>query len=89
MFAEEGDTAMRTANSEEHGLQQALGKLESEIRDGLRHGFFELSVTSEVIKEGKRRLTIRSGKSFQFIVREEELKASKIVMTPGMGAPWI
>lgn len=66
------------ANSEEHELQRAFRKLESEIHDGLRHGFFELSVTSEVIAAGKRRLTIRSGKSFQFIVPEEDLKASKI-----------
>jgi hypothetical protein len=66
------------ANSEEHELRRAFRKLESEIRDGLRHGFFELSVTSGVIAAGKRRLTIRSGKSFQFIVPEEELKASRI-----------
>jgi hypothetical protein len=61
-----------------HEFQRAFRKLESEIRDGLRHGFFELSVTCELINEGKRRLTIRSGKSFQFIIAEEEVKASKI-----------
>ena len=78
MFAEEGDTAIRrlymdnAANSEGHELQRAFRKLESEIRDGLGHGFFELSVSCEVIKEGKRRLTIRSGKSYQFVVPEKK-----------------
>ena len=52
-------------------FQRAMEKLESEVRKGLAHGFFELSVTCEVIKEGRRRLTIRSGRSFQFIIPEE------------------
>ena len=58
----------------EHELQRALRKLESEVREGLGHGFFELSVTCEVIKDGKRRLTIRAGKSYQFVIPEQEVK---------------
>jgi hypothetical protein len=57
-------------------LIRALEKLDCELRDGLRHGFFELSVTSEVIKGGNRRLTIRAGKSHQFVIAEEELKTT-------------
>jgi hypothetical protein len=57
----------------EHELRQALQKLESEVREGLGHGFFELSVTCEVVKDGKRRLTIKSGKSYQFVIPAQEL----------------
>jgi len=57
----------------EHELRQALQKLESEVREGLGHGFFELSVSCEVIKGGKRRLTIKAGKSYQFVIPAQEL----------------
>jgi hypothetical protein len=54
-------------------LAEANTKLSEVIRDGLRHGFFECSVTCELIKDRKRRLIIRAGKNHQFIIREEEL----------------
>ena len=56
----------------EHELRQALQKLESEVLEGLGHGFFELSVSCEVIKDGKRRLTIKAGKSYQFVIPPQE-----------------
>jgi len=58
-------------------LQRALRKLESEVREGLGHGFFELSINCEVIKGGKRRLTIKAGKSYQFVIPEQELWVAK------------
>jgi hypothetical protein len=61
-----------------HEFQRAMEKLEAEIREGMRHGFFELSVACEVIKDGKRRLIIRAGKSYQFVIPEEEVRVSKI-----------
>jgi hypothetical protein len=51
-------------------LQRALEKLEAEIRDGLRHGFFEYTITGEVIQGGKRRVLIKAGKSYLFIIPE-------------------
>lgn len=54
-------------------LADALSKLTEEVRDGLRHGFFQFEVTCEVMKGRKRRLTIKAGKSHQFIIGEEEL----------------
>jgi hypothetical protein len=54
-------------------LGEAIKKLIEEIRDGLRHGFFHCEVNCEIVKGGKRRLTIKAGKSHQFIIREEEL----------------
>jgi hypothetical protein len=59
-------------------FRNAMEKLEAEIRDGFRHGFFELCVTCEVIQDGRRRLTIRGGKSFQFIIPGAEARAPKI-----------
>jgi len=67
-----------TVHAAEQELKRALRRLESEVQDGLGHGFFELSVTCEVIKEGRRRLTIKAGKSYQFIIAQEEVRASKI-----------
>jgi len=55
-------------------LAEGIDKLVEEIQDGLRHGFFEYGVTCELMKDRKRRLTIKAGKSHQFIIREEDLR---------------
>ena len=49
-------------------LQRALDKLEAEILDGLAHGFFALKIECEVVRGGKRRLTIQSGKSHRYVI---------------------
>jgi len=46
-------------------LSEAIARLEEIVLDGLRHGFFECVVSSEVIQGKKRRLVIRAGKSYQ------------------------
>lgn len=56
-------------------FHRAMEKLKAEIRDGLGHGFFELSIACEVIGKGKRRLTIRAGKSYQFVIGEDEWRS--------------
>jgi len=43
------------------------------LEDGLRHGFFEFVVSGEIVKDKKRRLVIRAGKSHQFTIAEHEL----------------
>lgn len=53
-------------------LHQALRRLTAEIHDGLSHGFFEFSLTCEVIGQERRRLTLRAGKSHQFVIPKEE-----------------
>jgi hypothetical protein len=50
-----------------------LAHLEKVIVDGLRHGFFECSITCEIASGGKRQLVIRAGKSHKFTIPEEEL----------------
>jgi hypothetical protein len=58
-------------------LERALRRLETEVREGLQHGFFDFSISCEVIKDGKRRLTIKAGKSYQFVIPEHEILIAK------------
>ena len=65
----QGNTSRATSE-----LSGALAKLEQEILDGLRHGFFEYVVSCEIVTGAKRRLTIRAGKSHRFMIPEEDLR---------------
>lgn len=55
-----------------HAIDHAIGRVVAEIRDGLRHGFFEFTVTCEIVGQERRRLTLRAGKSHQFLLPKEE-----------------
>ena len=46
----------------------ALRCIVAEIVDGLRHGYFEFRVTCEVIGQGRRRLVLHAGKTYQFVI---------------------
>lgn len=52
---------------------EALDRLEGLVLDGLRHGFFDYSITCEIGNGGKRKLLIRAGKSHRFTIPEDEL----------------
>jgi len=54
-------------------LERARARLWAIVEDGLRHGFFQCTVSSEVIHGKKRRLVIQAGKSDQFTISEDEL----------------
>ncbi len=54
-------------------LGRARTRLWAIVEDGLRHGYFECTVSSEVINGKKRRLVIKAGKSDQFTIAEDEL----------------
>ena len=54
-------------------LVAALARLQEIVLDGLRHGYFDCSVSCEVIQGKKRRLVIRAGKSDRFVIAEEDL----------------
>lgn len=53
-------------------LDRALQRIVAEIQDGLRHGYFELSLTCEIIGQERRCLTLRSGKSYRFVIDRAE-----------------
>jgi hypothetical protein len=54
-------------------VDRALGKLREIVLQGLEHGFFECTVVGEVIQGRKRRLVIKAGKSFHFVIAADEL----------------
>jgi hypothetical protein len=51
----------------------ALSKLREIVVQGLEHGFFECTVVGDIIQGRKRRLVIKAGKSFQFVIAADEL----------------
>jgi hypothetical protein len=56
------------------GLDQVLERLTREVLDGLRHGFFELTIECAIVKGAKRVLTIKAGKSHRFTIPEDEIE---------------
>ena len=56
-------------------FELALIQLREILEDGLRHGFFEVAVSGEIVKDKKRQLVIRAGKSHKFTIPEHELPA--------------
>ncbi len=55
-------------------IEKAMERLNREVHDGLRHGFFELTVACEVVKGRTRGLTIKAGKNHRFNIPEEEIE---------------
>ena len=53
-------------------VDRALNRVMAEIQDGLQHGFFEFTLVCEVVGQQRRRLTLRAGKSYQFVIPEDE-----------------
>lgn len=51
---------------------RALQRVVTEIREGLRHGYFDYGVSCEVIGQGRRRLQLRAGKNYQFVIPADE-----------------
>ena len=64
---------MTSTASKKTGLDKAMERLTQEVREGLRHGFFELTVTCDLMNGCKRRLTIKAGKNHRFTIPEEEI----------------
>ncbi len=54
-------------------MSEALDRLRSLVVDGLKHGFFDYSISCEIGNRGKRQLVIRAGKSHKFTIPEEDL----------------
>ncbi len=54
-------------------LGEALDRLLGLVVDGLKHGFFDYSISCEVGNKGRRKLVIRAGKSNKFTIPEDDL----------------
>ncbi|HUK32927.1 MAG TPA: hypothetical protein VLV86_03390 [Vicinamibacterales bacterium] len=60
-----------------HRLADLMARLAAEITDGLRHGYFEFTLTCEVVAGNRRRLVFKAGKSHQFVIPEDECVGSR------------
>jgi hypothetical protein len=65
------DEIFMTGNISE--LEKAMAKVTSELRDGLKHGFFDYRLRGEIVKGRKRQLVLEAGKKYKFTILEEEL----------------
>jgi hypothetical protein len=54
-------------------VRDALDRLEGLAVDGLKHGFFDYSITCEIGAGGKRHLVIRAGKSHKFTIPGDQV----------------
>jgi hypothetical protein len=54
-------------------VREALDRLERLVVDGLKHGFFDYSITCEIVSGGRRNLVIRAGMSHKFTIPAEEV----------------
>lgn len=54
-------------------LDRVIARVVDELRGGLAHGFFEITVTSEIIQGRKRRVVVKAGRSYVFVVPSEEV----------------
>ena len=54
-------------------VREALDRLRSLVVDGLKHGFFDYSISCQIVNGGKRQLVIRAGKSHKFTIPEDDL----------------
>ena len=54
-------------------VREALDRLRWLVVDGLKHGFFDYSISCEVGNKGRRQLVIRAGKSHKFTIPEDDL----------------
>ncbi len=54
-------------------LAEVLDFLDRMVREGLAHGFFEITIICSIGSARRRDVIIRSGKSHKFTIREEDL----------------
>lgn len=54
-------------------LSEAFEHLNQLVIDGLRHGFFRCTISSDIVKGNRRELVIEAGKSHKFTIPQEEL----------------
>lgn len=54
-------------------LQELWERMRLETMSGLKHGFFNFSLTGE-IKNGKRHVTLKAGKNHKFTISLEDIQ---------------
>jgi hypothetical protein len=64
-----------TNRRDEKVIDRAFQRIQEIVLDGLRHGYFNVSLSGEMEKGKKRKLVIASGKSYLFHISEDELSS--------------
>ncbi len=59
--------------TQKSNLEEVLDKIRGEILSGVKHGFFDYQITCEIAKDKKRKLTLKTGKSYQFYISDHEV----------------
>ena len=59
-------------------IQKALKRILAEIEAGLRHGYFDYRLVCELSGNGQRRLTLRAGKNYQFLVPADDCEQAAV-----------
>ena len=68
------ENSLLTLARAHHGqLAEALAHLETVVVEGLRHGYFEYTITCEIGNGRKRHLVVRAGKAHKFTIPNEDL----------------
>ena len=62
------------SNHSNRTLEKALVQITEAIKSGVKHGFFEYQINCEIVKENKRKITIKTGKSYQYYISEDEFE---------------
>jgi hypothetical protein len=62
------------SNYSNRTLEKALEQITEAIKSGVKHGFFECQINCEIVKGNKRKITIRTGKSYQHHISEDEFE---------------
>jgi hypothetical protein len=63
---------------------EAICALLDVVSDGLRHGFFDINLTCEMVRYGKRVFTIHAGKTYRFTIPENQIHLLKRVRLLGL-----
>jgi hypothetical protein len=69
-------------------IDQALQRVLGEIQAGLHHGYFEFTVSCEIVGHERRQFVLRAGKSYRFLIPKDECLAPQSSMAiPATGTP--
>lgn len=55
-------------------LDRAIAKIETEVREGVSHGHFDLAISCKIGNSGKRELLVKAGKNHKYLIPEPEPK---------------
>ena len=68
-------------------IDQALGRVLAEIHAGLQHGYFEYTISCEILGHERRELVLHAGKSYRFLIPKDECVVSAPMVIPANGTP--